>query len=138
MRARRLGVGAILVVATMVATVTIFAVWAQRQVADTDNWTDTATQLLENEKVRDALGTYLVQELFVAAPVEDGIRNALPPRLAPLAGPAAAGLKEVADRNAPRVLGSAAALKAWRTANERGHTLLLKVLRSEQTQNGEV
>jgi hypothetical protein len=138
MHARRWGVGAILVLATIVATVTIFAIWAQRQVADTDNWTDTTTQLLENEKVRDALGTYLVQELFVAAPIEDGLRNALPPRLQPLAGPATAGLREVAQRNAPRVLGSAAALNAWRTANERAHTLLLKILRSERTANGEV
>ena len=36
------------------------------------------------------------------------------------------------------MLGSAAALEAWRRANERGHTLLLKVLRSEKTPNGEV
>jgi hypothetical protein len=34
----------------------------------------------------------------------------------------------VAQRNAPRVLGTTAALNAWRTANERGHTLLLKIL----------
>jgi hypothetical protein len=138
MRARRWGVGAILVLATIVATVLIFAIWAQRQVADTDNWTDTTTQLLENEKVRDALGTYLVQELFAAAPIEDSLRNALPPNLQPLAGPAAAGLRQVAQRNAPRVLGTTAALNAWRTANERGHTLLLKILRDERTANGEV
>ena len=92
--------------ATIVATVTIFAVWANRQIANTDNWTDTTTQLLENENVRDALGTYLVQELFTAAPIEDSLRNALPPQLQPLAGPAAAGLRQVAERNAPRVLSS--------------------------------
>jgi hypothetical protein len=138
MRARRIGVGAILVLATIVATITIFAIWAQRQVADTDNWTDTTTQLLENENVRNALGTYLVQELFAAAPIEDSLRNALPPNLQPLAGPAAAGLRQVAQRNAPRVLGTTAALNAWRTANERGHTLLLKILREERAPNGEV
>jgi hypothetical protein len=123
MRARRVGVGAILVLATIVATITIFAIWAQRQVADTDNWTDTTTQLLENENVRNALGTYLVQELFAAAPIEDSLRNALPPNL---------------QRNAPRVLGTTAALNAWRTANEQGHTLLLKILRGERAPNGEV
>src|SRR4051794_34349503 len=138
MRARRVGVGAILVLATIVATITIFAIWAQRQVADTDNWTDTTTQLLENENVRNALGTYLVQELFAAAPIEDSLRNALPPNLQPLAGPAAAGLRQVAQRNAPRVLGTTAALNAWRKANEQGHTLLLKILRGERAPNGEV
>jgi hypothetical protein len=83
MRARRVGGGAILVLATVVATVLIFAIWANRQVADTDNWTDTTTELLENENVRDALGTYLVQELFAAAPIEDSLRNALPPNCSP-------------------------------------------------------
>ena len=124
--------------ATIVATVTIFAIWAQRQVADTDNWTDTTTELLENENVRNALGTYLVQELFAAAPIEDSLRNALPAQFQPLAGPAAAGLRQVAQNNAPRVLGSAAALNAWSTANERGHALLLKILRGERAPNGEV
>jgi hypothetical protein len=138
MRARRWGVGAILVLATIVATAGILAIWAQRQVVNTDNWTETSSELLENEKVRDALSTYLVQELYAAAPVEQGIRDALPPRLAPLAGPAAAGLREVAQRNAPRVLGSTAALTAWRKANREGHALLLRLLRSERTQNGEV
>jgi hypothetical protein len=138
MRARRWGVGAILVLATVVATALILSIWAKRQVVSTDNWTDTSVQLLENEKVRNALGTYLVQEVFAAAPIEDSVRNALPPRLQPLAGPAVAGLREAAQNNAPRLLGSTAALNAWRKANREGHTLLLRVLRSEHTQNGEV
>src|SRR4029453_16943953 len=112
MRARRWGVGAILVLATVVATALILSIWAKRQVVSTDNWTDTSVQLLENEKVRDALGTYLVQEVFAAAPIEDSVRNALPPNLQPLAGPAVAGLRQAAQNNAPRLLGSDAALAA--------------------------
>ena len=52
----------------------------------------------------------------------------MPPRLQGLAGPAAAGLKEIARRNAPRVLGSAAALKAWETANRTAHSTLLNIV----------
>jgi hypothetical protein len=41
----------------------------------------------------------------------------LPPELTRLAGPAAAGLMEIARRNAPRLLGTDAALTAWEEAN---------------------
>jgi hypothetical protein len=52
----------------------------------------------------------------------------LPPVLQPLAGPAAAGLKEIARRNAPRLLGSAAALTAWQEANRAAHETLLRAI----------
>lgn len=138
MRTRRIAVGAILVLATVVAIAEIGAIWAKRQIVDTQNWTDTSTEILANQKVRDALGTYLVQQLYSAAPVEDGLRQALPPRLQPLAGPASSELRKVAEEQAPKVLGTAAALSAWRRANERGHELFLRVLRDKRVQNGEV
>src|SRR4051794_21998236 len=138
MRTRRIAVGAILAVATVVFTLGIVATWANRQVVDTDNWTDTSEQVLANDQVRQSLSNFLVQELFAAAPIEDSVRQALPPRLQPLAGPAVAGLREAAQRNTPRLLGTAAALNAWKHANRAAHKTLIKVLRSERVQNGEV
>jgi hypothetical protein len=138
MRARRVAVGAILVLATLVGTLLVFAIWAKRQVANTDNWVDTSTEVFANQKVREGLGTYLVQQLYASAPIEQGLRDALPPRLQPLAGPASSGLRRVAEDQAPKVLGTAAALNAWEKANREGHKLLLKVLRSERVKDGKV
>jgi putative oligomerization/nucleic acid binding protein len=138
MRTRRIAVGAILAVATVVFTLAIVATWANRQVVDTDNWTETSEEVLANDQVRESLGNFLVQQLFAAAPIEDSVRQALPPRLQPLAGPAVAGLREAAQRNTPRLLGTAAALNAWKSANRAAHKTLIKVLRSERVQNGEV
>ena len=39
---------------TVLAIVGIFAVWANRQVFNPDNWANTSTQLLQNKTVRDA------------------------------------------------------------------------------------
>ena len=117
MRARRIAVALLLTLATLLGTCAILGVWAQRQALDTDNWVDTSDRLLENERIRTAVGLFLVDRLYRSAPVEERLREVLPPRLDRLAGPAAAGLREVAKRNAPRLIGTAAALAAWRDAN---------------------
>jgi hypothetical protein len=120
MRGRRIGIAALLVVGTLLWTVFGFGLWAQRQALDTDEWVDTSGRLLENEAIRTALGLFIVDRLLDSEQVEA--------RLDPLAGPAAAGLKEIAQRNAPRLLGSAVALDAWERANEAAHSRLVDIV----------
>jgi hypothetical protein len=125
---RKAGIAALLVLGTLLWTAFGLGLWAERQALDTDQWVDTSGELLENEPVRTAVGLFIVDRLFQSAEVEARIAEALPPRLDSLAGPAAAGLKEVARRNAPRLLGNALALEAWRQANEAAHGRLLDVV----------
>jgi len=119
---------ALLVLGTLLWTIFGFGVWANRQALDTDNWVDTSGELLENEEIRTALSLFIVDRLFTSAEVQSRIEEVLPDRLDPLAGPAAAGLKQAAQRIAPRVLGSAVALNAWRAANEAAHDELLALV----------
>jgi hypothetical protein len=125
---RKAGVAALLVAGTLLWTVFGLGLWAERQALDTEQWADTSEELLEDEPIRTAVGLFIVDQLYQSAEVEARLEEALPPRLDSLAGPAAAGLKEVARRNAPRVLGSALALEAWRRANEAAHGRLLDVV----------
>jgi hypothetical protein len=131
MRGRRVGVAALLVVGTLLWVVFGFAIWAQRQALDTENWVETSGNLLEDEDVRSAVGLFVVDRLFQSAEVEQRIEEALPPGLDRLAGPAASGLHEIARRNAPRVLGSAVALEAWERANEAAHSRLLALVEGD-------
>jgi hypothetical protein len=126
--ARRIGVTALLVVGTLLWTAFGLGIWAKRQALNTDNWVDTSDQLLENEEIRTALAVFIVDQLYDSDAVQTRLKEALPPRLDGLAGPAAAGLKEIAQRNAPRVLGTAAALNAWQTANRTAHDKLLDII----------
>jgi hypothetical protein len=135
---KRTGVVVLLVLATLLWTVGIVAVWAQRQVLDTQNWVETSDRLLENEEIRAALSTAILQRVYASAPVENQLRERLPPNLQPLAGPLAAALREVANRNAPKVLGSAAAQTAWEKANRSAHRELLKVLNGDVARGGTV
>ena len=45
-------VGALLVVATLIAFLAIFSIWVNRQALNTDNWVSTSDKLLQNEEVR--------------------------------------------------------------------------------------
>ena len=47
-------------IASIVLLITAFAIWAKRQVLETDTWTETSAELLENEAIRDALADFLV------------------------------------------------------------------------------
>jgi hypothetical protein len=125
---RKAGTAALLVAGTLLWIVFGLGVWAERQALDTEQWVDTSGELLENEPVRTALGLFIVDRLYDSEQVQAQIEDVLPPRLDPLAGPAAAGLKEVARRNAPRLLGSALALNAWREANEAAHGELIALV----------
>jgi hypothetical protein len=128
MRSRSIGVAVLLVLGTLFWTTFGLGLWAKRQALDTNNWVDTSAQLLENENIRSTLAFFIVDQLYDSAAVQARLEKVLPPRLQGLAAPAAAGLKEVARRNAPRVLGSAAALKAWETANRAAHSTLLDIV----------
>ena len=131
MRGRGIGVAALLVIGTILLTALGFSLWANRQALDTDNWVDTSGALLEDDEIRTAVGLFIIDRLYQSEEVEARIAEVLPPRLEPLAKPAAAGLKQVAQRNAGRILGTDAALQAWKTANETAHRALIALVESD-------
>ena len=125
---RRVGIIAMLGVATLLWFVAILGVWAQRQALNTHNWTTTSERLLRDDKIRVAMSGLLLDRLYESAPIESRVREELPPQLQPLTAPLAAGLRGAANQVAPRVLGSPPALDAWKAANENAHKALLKLL----------
>ena len=127
-RAHRFLVPVLLVLATIVGAAATFAVWVNRQALNTANWTSTSSQILENKQVQTTLSAYLVHELFTNVDVSGDLQKLLPTRLQPLAGPAAAGLQQLAGSAAPKVLASPQAQAAWVQANTAAHKELLKVL----------
>jgi hypothetical protein len=127
-RTRGIAVTTMLIAGTLLMIGAGIGIWAQRQALDTDNWVDLSSELIENEPIRTAVGLYLVESLYDSDQVKPRLETTLPPALQPLAGPAAAGLKEIARRNAPRLLGTAAALTAWQNANRAAHETLLRAI----------
>jgi hypothetical protein len=127
-RAHRFLVPVLLVLATIIGIPAAFAVWVNRQALNTSNWSSTSSKVLEDKRVQTALSAYLVHELFNNVNVSADLQKALPTQLQPLAGPAAAGLQQLASTLAPKVLASPQAQAAWVQANTAAHKELLKVL----------
>ena len=119
---------ALVVLASVLACAAILAVWANRQLLNTDNWTRTSTELLEDRVIRDELAVYLVDRLYANVDVASEIREALPERLQPLAGPAAGGLRELAERAAREMLARPRAQALWADANRQAQVTLLTIL----------
>lgn len=119
---------AIIVAASVLAFLALIAVWANRQALNTENWTETSSELLENDEIRGQIAVFLVDQLYANVDVEGEIRAALPPRAQGLAGPIAGGARNFAERAARELLGRPRPQKVWEEANRRAHMRLLQVL----------
>ena len=127
-RSRRGIVTALVVLASVILLFGIFAVWAKRQALDTNEWTNTSSELLQQETIRNALAVYLVDQLYANVDVAAQLRTSLPPQLRPLAGPAAGGLREFAERAANRLLESPRVQQAWENINRETHEQFVDVV----------
>jgi Short C-terminal domain len=141
-RARRRTVRALVVVGSLLAFLSVFAIWTERQALNTNDWVDTSGRLIQNEKIRAAVGEYLVDQLYANVDVEKELEGILPGELKQLAGPASGGLRQVAGNGAEEVLKTSTAQELWKDANRAAHEQLLAVLENKKeavsTANGEV
>ena len=121
----------LIVLASIIAVVSIFAIWAKRQLLETDTWVDTSTELLADEAIQDALADFLVTELYSNVDVEAAIAERLPPQVEPLAGPVSGALRQLATRVAERALAEGKVQDLWEQANRAAHEKLLLLLDDE-------
>ena len=112
----------------MILFLAVFALWAKRQLLETQTWTDTSTKLLEDEDIRDAVADYSVDTLFTNVPIQQELQQALPPRAARAAGPIAGALRQLADNLAREALQRPRVQALWEDANLIAHQKLLDVV----------
>jgi uncharacterized membrane protein YozB (DUF420 family) len=141
-RGRRRTVRALIVIGSLLAFLSVFAIWIERQALNTDDWVSTSGRLIHNQKIREAVGNYLVDQLYENVDVKKELEDILPGEVSELAGPAAGGLRQVAGDGAEKVLETTTAQELWEDANRATHEQLLAVLENKkeavETANGEV
>ncbi len=137
-----LGVGIVLTLASLLLFLSFLAIWADRQIFDSDQWTETSTQVIEQPAVQDALANYLVDEIFNNVNVEQEIKDQLPSDWQVLASPAASGLRTLMLSGSKKVLELPVTQQAWASANQVAHQALMTTLEGGKgnvsTQNGTV
>jgi hypothetical protein len=123
----------LVVIATILLFVSAFAIWAKRQLLETETWVDTSTELLQDEAIQEALADFLVTALYDNVDVEAEIEAQLPLRVKPLAGPVSGALRQLADRVALQALESSKVQGLWESANRTAHEAFLRVIDDEGT-----
>jgi hypothetical protein len=127
-RQRRGAVYTLIVIASVIGFLAVFAVWANRQLLETDTWTNTSSKLLEDEEIRSQVSYFMVDTLYANVDVQSELQAALPPRLQPLAGPAAAGIRELALKLADQALQRPRVQQLWEDANRTAQENLLSLV----------
>ncbi len=118
----------LVVLATLLGIVAIFASWARQQLLDTDQWTKTSTELLQDPQIRDQVSTYLVDELYANVNVSQEIQGRLPNDLQPLAPVIAGGVRNLLDKVSQNALERPAVQGLWTDANRVAHEQLVRVI----------
>jgi hypothetical protein len=119
---------ALVVAASVAAFLAIAAIWIDRQVLDTDNWTEASSELLESPAIRSQIANYLTDQIYANVDVEGEIRGALPGRAEALAGPIAGALRDIVERRARQALERADVQERWADANRAAHRELLRMI----------
>jgi hypothetical protein len=127
---------------SLLAFLSVFAIWIERQALNTDDWVSTSGRFLQNETIRHALSDYLVDQLYENVNVEKELEEKLPKDIKELAGPAAGGLRQFLGDGVEKVLETSTAEQLWEDANRAAHEQLLAVIENKKeavsTENGEV
>jgi hypothetical protein len=127
-RGRRRTVKALVALGSVLAFLSVFAIWVERQALNTDDWVETSDRLIQNPTIRTAVGDYLVDQLYENVDVEEELKDILPGETKQLAGPVSGGLRQVAGNGAEEILKTSTAQSLWQDANRTAHEQLLAVL----------
>lgn len=127
---------------TILLLVSALAIWVDRLALQTDTWVETSDELLQDDEIRAVLAARLTDELYSSVDVAAQLEAVLPPAAKPLAGPAAAGLREFTERRANILLQRPFVVTAWRAANRTAHAQFVRIVEGEaaaiETQGGDV
>jgi hypothetical protein len=137
-------VAALLVVlACLLAPLSLVAVWTRDQLTDTDRYVATVAPLARDPAIQDAIADQITAQVFTYLDVRGLTTQAvdaladrgLPPRLAgplrALAGPITDGVRGFTRTEVGKVVASDAFADAWGQANRVAHAELVKALTGE-------
>jgi hypothetical protein len=137
-RAHRKLALALIVVASLLSFLAIFALWANRQLLNADNWADTSSELIANDAIRTQVATFMVDEVYANVDVQSELEQAFEQLLRPgtasaLAGPAAGGLQTFAEQRLDNLLARPRPQQAWEEANRRAAARLIAIVEGGQS-----
>ena len=127
-RGRSVAMWVVLVVAGLLLLLSSFAVRINRVALNTSVFTDTSSELLDNDAIRSAIATRAVDELFDNVDVQAEVEAKLPADVKSLSGPVSAGLRQASYEIVDRALERPAFQRLFTITLEETHKTLVQVL----------
>jgi hypothetical protein len=130
-RKRRIVVWSLVVLATVLALVSILTTWVNRQMLDNTAWNKATAQVIQDPQVQTALGDFTVNQLYENINVTQTLQQHLPPALKPLAPQLAGALQGPAARAVTLLLQRPRVQSAFIQASSVAHQKLVAVLENK-------
>lgn len=125
----RAGVGWVLtVLAVLVTTLALLAIWTFRTFTDSDLFVDRIGSIIEEPEVAAAVGDKAAAELVDALELEDRLSEALPPEVSVVAAPLTTAAENYLAQATTRLVESDQFQQVWDAALRQGHALSIAVL----------
>jgi hypothetical protein len=142
-RKRRIVIWTLVVLATVLALVSILTTFVNRQMLDNTAWKNATTQVIEDPKVQSAIGNFTVNQLYENVDVTAALQQRLPPRLQSLAPTISGALEQPAARGVALLLQRPRVQQVFINASAAAHQRLVNVLENKtgygiSTGNGDV
>ena len=121
----------LIVLATIIGIVSVFALWSKRQLLETDTWADTSEELIQDADIREAVSTFVVTTIYDNVDIEGTLAERLPPEAAVLAGPISGALRGAANDVALKALEQPKVQALWVEANRAAQAKLIALIKDE-------
>jgi hypothetical protein len=128
---RQFAVGALVVLACLLATLTAPAGWTYRTLLTTDVFIARVTPIGYDPAVTPVLSDRLTNQIFGLIDVEEVVAGALPERGQILAGPLTGAIRDFVNERVNEVLASDRFRTTWVAANRFAHQQIVSILRDE-------
>jgi hypothetical protein len=144
---RPLVAGLLIVIAAILAPISVVATWARDEIEDTDRYVETITPLASNPAVQQAIADRIEREIYnyldldqITQDVVNALnQQGLPPRavttLRAVSGPLASAIRGFINDRIDALVQSDLFEEAWIEANRQAHTQLVAVLTGEGTES---
>jgi len=130
-RKRRILIWTLVVLATVLALVSILTTWVNRQMLDNTAWQKATTQVIEDPQVQAAIGNFTVNQLYENVDVTAALQQRLPPRLQSLAPTISGALEQPAARGVALLLQRPRVQQVFINASAAAHQRLVNVLENK-------
>jgi hypothetical protein len=133
----------LIVLATLLAPLTLLVLWMDTDLLNTDTYVKTVAPLSSNPDVQNAIATDLTDQLWNKVNVQQQLAGALPSWAQAFSGPLSNQLKTYAYQAIHAIVASPQFSKVWEVANRQAHARVTDALLGNKghligTANGEV